>query len=207
MKEICKRLVDLLLSIFLIIVLFPLYLSIFIVLFIEQLINRDFSPFIISEKRVSKKRVFNLYKLNMYRESYRQEYIKNSPEYKKYGTWSYLQKNPKAIRAFGDIMRKLYLDELGQFFNILKGDMSFVGPRPLPVGYELNDEEPRQLLKAGLVGFAANQSKNEGDTLVKQKTDAEYLELYKTTKGCKILKTDFLVIADGFRAVLKAKGH
>ena len=99
------------------------------------------------------------------------------------------------------------MDELGQFFNILKGDMSFVGPRPLPVGYASNHEEPRRVLKAGLVGFATNRAKNEGDTITKQKTDKEYLEIYKNTSPLKIIKVDIIVVLDGFRAVLKAKGH
>ena len=207
MKKRCKRVFDFILSLTLIVLLFPLYLFIFLMILIEQIVTWDFGSFILSEKRVSKQKVFDLYKLNMYKEHKRQEYIKTSPMYKRYKTWSYLQQDSSAIRAFGKIMKQLYLDELGQFFNILKGDMSFVGPRPLPVGYELNDKEPRKILKAGLVGFAANKSKNEGDTIAKMSTDEEYLTLYKKAKGCEILKTDFIVVIDGLRAVFKAKGH
>jgi undecaprenyl phosphate N,N'-diacetylbacillosamine 1-phosphate transferase len=182
-------------------------LLIFIFIFIEQLLTKDFGPFIISEPRISKDKVFKLYKLNMYKEYKRQKYIKNSPEYKNFKTWAYLQKDPSSIRYFGNIMKNTYMDELGQFINILKGDMSFVGPRPLPLGYDLNNEPPRRILKAGLVGFAANRVKNEGDTISKQKTDKEYLELYQNSSSFEILKVDLIVMLDGFRAVLKAKGY
>ncbi|PHS59195.1 MAG: hypothetical protein COB17_01345 [Sulfurimonas sp.] len=206
-KELIKRIFDIVIVLVLIIILLPVYLFIFTAIFIEQVITRDFGSFIISEPRISKGRVFKLYKLNMYKEYKRQEYFKNSAEYKKFKTWSYLQKDLSSIRYFGNIMRHTYMDELGQFFNILKGDMSFVGPRPLPDGYELNDKEPRRLLKAGLVGFASNRAKNEGDTLSKQKTDEEYLSIYQKSSSFEILKVDLLVIVDGFRAVLKAKGY
>lgn len=207
MKELIKRIFDLIIVVVLITFLLPVYLFIFIALLIEQFLTKDFGPLIISEPRVSKGKTFQIYKLNMYREKARQNYIKKSPEYAKYKTWSYLQKEPSSIRWFGDIMRKTYMDELGQFFNILKGDISFVGPRPLPVGYELNAEPPRKILKAGLVGFAANKSKNEGDTISRLETDEEYLEIYQNSTAFQLLKVDLVVVLDGFRAVLKAKGH
>jgi len=207
MRDICKRVFDLFFVLFLIITLSPLYLFIFFMLSIEMILYRQFKPLVISEIRASKGKAFRLYKLNMYKENFRQEYQKTSIEFQKFGTWSYLQKNPNAITFFGKIMKAMYLDELGQFFNILKGDMSFVGPRPLPINYELNQEPYRQVLKAGLTSFAANKSKNEGDTIVSKSSDGEYYNIYKNSKGCEILKTDIMVIIDGFRAVLKAKGH
>jgi len=207
MKELIKRIFDIVIVLVLITLLLPVYILIFIAIFMEQIITRDFGPFIVSEPRVSRGKIFKLYKLNMYKEYKRQEYLKNSFEYKKFQTWSYLQKDSSSIRYFGKIMKSTYMDELGQFFNILKGDMSFVGPRPLPVGYDLNNELPRKVLKAGLVGFATNRAKNEGDTISKQKTDEEYLEIYKNSSSIEILQVDLIVILDGFRAVLKAKGH
>jgi len=206
-KDVCKRIFDTLLSLALLFLLSPIYILIFISLIVEQILTKDFGPLYISETRVSKGKKFSLYKLNMYRESKRKEFIKNSEMFAKYGSWSFLQKDETSLRLFGKVMKKFYLDELGQLFNILRGDMSFVGPRPLPVGYELNNQTPRLLLKAGLVGFATNKSKNEGDTVAKQSTDDEYLEAYNSSYGCNILKIDIVVVLDGLRAVIKAKGH
>ena len=206
-KDTCKRVFDTLLSLILLFLLSPIYIFIFIALIIEQILTQDFGSLYISEVRVSKGKKFNLFKLNMYRESKRKEFARNSKMFAKYGSWSFLQKNESALRFFGKIMKKFYLDELGQIFNILRGDMTFVGPRPLPVGYELNEHIPRLQLKAGLVGFATNKSKNEGDTVAKQSTDDEYLKTYNNANGCEILKTDMVVVLDGLRAVIKAKGH
>ena len=206
-KDICKRGFDTLLSLTLLFLLSPIYVLVFLSLIVEQILTKDFGSLYISEIRVSKGKKFNLYKLNMYRESKRQEFARNSQMFAKYGSWSFLQKDESSLRLFGKVMKKFYLDELGQLFNILRGDMSFVGPRPLPVGYELNTQAPRILLKAGLVGFATNKSKNEGDTVAKQSTDDEYLKTYNQSNGCKILKTDIIVVLDGLRAVIKAKGH
>jgi len=206
-KETCKRVFDILLSLILLFLLSPIYVFIFISLIIEQILTQDFGSLYISEVRISKGKKFNLYKLNMYRESRRQEFAKNSQMYAKYGSWSFLQKDETALHIFGRVMKKFYLDELGQIFNILRGDMTFVGPRPLPVGYKLNEQAPRLQLKAGLVGFATNKSKNEGDTIAKHSTDDEYLQTYNQSNRCAILKTDMIVVLDGLRAVIKAKGH
>jgi len=206
-KETCKRTFDILLSLILIFLLLPIYIFIFISLIIEQILTQDFGPLYISETRLSNGKKFNLYKLNMYIESKRKEFAKNSQMYAKYGTWSFLQKDGTSLRIFGKVMKKFYLDELGQIFNILRGDMTFVGPRPLPVDYKLNEQAPRLQLKAGLVGFATNKSKNEGDTIAKYSTDDEYLHTYNSANGCAILKTDIVVVLDGLRAVIKAKGH
>lgn len=204
-KESIKRKFDFLLGLFLFVLLLPIYSIIFLIIIIEQIIDCDFGPLLISELRVSKGKAFTMYKLNMYRENYRKPYIQ-SAQYNTAHTYAYLQKDPKSLRRFGKIMKKIYLDELGQLFNILKGDMSFVGPRPLPVGYPENDFLPRKNLKTGLVCFAANMAKNQGDTLVKKSTDDEYLDFFTNASEKEIIKTDFQVIIDGFRAMLKAKG-
>ena len=69
------------------------------------------------------------------------------------------------ITNFGKFFRKLSLDELPQLFNILIGDMSLVGPRPLPVEIEnkikFNDKNVRRTMRPGLTGYAQiNYKKN-----------------------------------------------
>ena len=76
------------------------------------------------------------------------------------GTGLYSYSNDTRITKLGKILRKSSLDELPQLFNVLKGDMSFVGPRPAVVG-ELEAEsslpinyEDRFSVKPGLTGWA-----------------------------------------------------
>ena len=64
---------------------------------------------------------------------------------------------PASLTKVGKVLRVLSLDELPQLWNILKGEMSFVGPRPLPTGYYpwFNQEERKRfLVKPGLTGLA-----------------------------------------------------
>lgn len=72
------------------------------------------------------------------------------------------------ITSVGRILRKTKLDELPQLFNVLKGDMSFVGPRPEVRDYtDLYTEEQRQvfLVRPGITGLASIRYRNENDIL------------------------------------------
>ena len=84
--------------------------------------------------------------------------------------------NPEtqSISSYGRFIRKFKLDELPQLFNILKGDMSFVGPRPdVPGYYDLLEGEERKilLLKPGLTSEASIKYRNE-DALLELQQDA-----------------------------------
>lgn len=81
------------------------------------------------------------------------------------------------ISSFGKFVRKYKLDELPQLVNILKGDMSFVGPRPdIPGYYDRLEGEDRNvlLLKPGLCSRATLKFINEEELLAAQKNPLEY---------------------------------
>lgn len=85
----------------------------------------------------------------------------------------------KRLTRFGRIMRSLSLDELPELFNILKGDMSFVGPRPLAVSY-LNyyteEEHHRHDVRPGLTGLAQISGRNNLSWEQKFALDLEYIK-------------------------------
>jgi len=94
----------------------------------------------------------------------------------------------------GIFLRKYSLDELPQLFNIVKGNMSFVGPRPLYVAQiaEWNEEQKKRLLvKPGLTGLA--QIRGRGEITIEQKLafDVEYV---KTASFFLDLKIIFLTV-------------
>jgi lipopolysaccharide/colanic/teichoic acid biosynthesis glycosyltransferase len=95
------------------------------------------------------------------------------------------QKNDSRITAFGHFLRKSRLDELPQFFNILKGDMSVIGPRPERPKFvkELSESIPfyltRHIVKPGLTGWAQVNSRygsSYDDSLVKLQYDLYYIK-------------------------------
>ena len=106
----------------------------------------------------------------------------------------------------GKLIKKYYLDELAQLFNILVGQMSIVGPRPKPEILEMNAFPPRQLLKAGIFCFENNRAKIEGVIILKYSTDEEYLDLYQRNPVSEFIKLEILIMIDGFKAVISGKG-
>ena len=83
----------------------------------------------------------------------------------------------RRISKIGKFLRSYKLDELPQFFNVLKGEMSVVGPRPdLPGYYDLLEGENRKILelKPGLTSLAALKYSEEGSLLRKQVSPVSY---------------------------------
>ncbi|RKM59640.1 sugar transferase [Butyrivibrio sp. XB500-5] len=111
---------------------------------------------------------------------------------------------PDEIRLtkFGSFLRKSSLDELPEFFNILKGDMSFIGPRPLLVKYlpYYNERERlRHSIRPGLTGWAQAHGRNAISWEKKFEYDVWYVEHMS-------FLTDIRVIIDTVKAVLHSEG-
>ena len=94
------------------------------------------------------------------------------------------------LTRFGRILRATSLDELPEIFNILKGDMSFVGPRPLAVSY-LNyytqEEHHRHDVRPGLTGLAQINGRNGLSWEDKFRYDLQYIEQLSFVNDVKIL--------------------
>ena len=108
------------------------------------------------------------------------------------------------ITPFGLFLRKYSLDELPQFFNILKGDMSFIGPRPLLPEYD-EHYSPRQKIrfqaKPGISGLAQVKGRNTLTWKEKFEYDVEYVESISLMNDIAIaLRTIVVVLASvGFQ--------
>lgn len=139
-------------------------------------IKRDSKgPIIFSQERLTKgRRVFRMYKFRS---------MVQDAEKQGTGLFNY-EGDPRVTRS-GRFMRDHSLDELPQLVNILKGDMSVVGPRPCVV-YELGDYKTlnRRFSKrfdvpAGLTGYAQVQGRNDLDWDVKVDFDNRYIDIYR----------------------------
>lgn len=100
----------------------------------------------------------------------------------------------------GNIVRKTSLDELPQLFNVLKGDMSLVGPRPLLIEYlPLYNEvqKRRHEVKPGITGWAQVNGRNTITWLKKFEYDVWYVEHQSFWLDIKIL---FLTVIKVFKA-------
>ncbi|HEC1773136.1 TPA: undecaprenyl phosphate N,N'-diacetylbacillosamine 1-phosphate transferase [Campylobacter lari] len=82
------------------------------------------------------------------------------------------------LKPFGKLVRSLSLDELPQLFNVLKGDMSFIGPRPLLVEYlplYNQEQKKRHDVRPGITGWAQINGRNAISWEQKFKYDVEYV--------------------------------
>ena len=192
-----KRFFDILLSLIAMVVLFPVFLITSLAIWLE-----DGEPFIFSQKRTGLNGTeFEMYKFR--------SMVKNAPELHKellkhneLDGPAFKMKDDPRITKVGKFIRRTSIDELPQLVNIIKGDMSIVGPRPLPV-YEQEQcneyQNQRLLVKPGLTCYWQVMGRNGIDF-------DDWIELdLKYIKNASIL-TDIGIIFMTFGAVLSGKG-
>ncbi|WP_144690265.1 undecaprenyl phosphate N,N'-diacetylbacillosamine 1-phosphate transferase [Campylobacter jejuni] len=112
------------------------------------------------------------------------------------------------LKAFGKIVRSLSLDELLQLFNVLKGDMSFVGPRPLLVEYLsfYNEEQKlRHKVRPGITGWAQVNGRNAISWQKKFKLDVYYVKNISFLLDLKIMFLTALKVLK--RSGVSKEGH
>lgn len=160
-----KRLIDIMFSILGIIILSPIFLLIIIAIVIDSP-----GPIIFKQKRVGiHKCYFNILKFR----TMRIDTPKDTP--------THLLENPDQwITKVGKFLRRTSLDELPQIINIVKGEMSFIGPRPaLWNQYDLIEERDKygaNEIPVGLTGWAQINGRDELEIDVKARLDGEYVE-------------------------------
>lgn len=164
-KDRVKRGIDFLLSLIGIIILSPILLILCLAIKVDSK-----GPIIFKQKRVGKdKSHFNIYKFR----TMKVDTPKEMP--------IHLLENPDFfITKVGKFLRKTSLDELPQLFNILKGDMAVIGPRPaLWNQYDLIDERDKYEandIRPGLTGLAQISGRDELEIQEKAKLDGYYTE-------------------------------
>ncbi len=174
-----KRAFDIILSLFLIIILSPIILITAILVYFK--IGK---PIIFKQTRAGlNNKLFTIYKFRTM-----------SNERDKKGE---LLPDDKRLNKIGLTIRKTSLDELPQLFNVLKGDMSFVGPRPLLEEYlELYNEEQkrRHSVISGITGWAQVNGRNAISWEEKFKLDVWYVDNQSFWLDLKILWLTFLKV-------------
>lgn len=104
------------------------------------------------------------------------------------------------LTVFGKIVRKTSLDELPQLWNVLKGDMSLIGPRPLLVSYlplYNKEQKKRHLVKPGITGWAQVNGRNAISWEKKFEYDIWYVQNYSFILDVKIVFMTILKVFKG----------
>ena len=167
-RKYVKRWIDVLASL----ILCPLVLLICVIV----------APFIYSEDKGSvfykaKRRglngtIFEMYKLRSMK--------MNAPDIRNEDNSTYNSPTDPRITRTGKTIRKLSIDELPQVFNILKGDMSFIGPRPITIDKPLEEYDDKRRIRLtvrpGITGYQQAYYRNSITQEEKFKLDAEYAQ-------------------------------
>ncbi|AXH14475.1 lipid carrier--UDP-N-acetylgalactosaminyltransferase [Malaciobacter mytili LMG 24559] len=174
-----KEIFDKTLALILIILFLPIY--IIVSLFILWKMGR---PILFNQRRPGyKEKIFNLYKFRTM-----------SNETDKNGN---LLSDKERLNNIGKFIRSTSLDELPQLFNVLKGEMSFVGPRPLLVEYlpyYNENEKRRHNVKPGITGWAQVNGRNTVSWEKRFEYDLWYVDNQSFWLDMKILFLTFLKV-------------
>lgn len=175
-----KRVLDLILSLMALILLMPLMIIIAILIRIKL-----GSPVIFKQKRPGKnEKIFILYKFRTMTDKKDKD--------------GNLLPDSERLTKFGKILRSTSLDELPELFNIIKGDMAIVGPRPLLVKYlpyYTKEERHRHDVRPGLTGLAQINGRNTTNWEDRFKYDIEYTHKIALIEDIKIaIKTVVKII-------------
>jgi len=200
-----KRVFDVAVSFVLIILSFPLWTLIILLLSIEQIFRLNFPMPIYYEKRVSLGRPFSFYKFNIFKPRVVRSYYQRGEHIftKK------LEHDGHSPTWVGQLVQKTYLDELPQLWCILIGNMSLVGPRPRDiVQYEKGLSQGNKALAVIKAGLAGTYQANKGVAGANQyNLDMQYIEYVRTHNSWQILKKDIKIIIGTIRIMLRAQGY
>ncbi len=179
-----KRIIDFIISLFMLIILSPLFLLLIVIgaFFMKG------NPFFTQKRPGKDERIFNLIKFR----TMDNRRNKNGD----------LLPDDVRLNKYGRILRATSLDELPELINIIKGDMAFVGPRPLLVSYisRYNEEQHhRHDVRPGLTGYAQAHGRNSLSW-----EDRFAMDVWYTRHVTLVL--DIKILIDTVRTVLRRDG-
>jgi len=176
MYNFIKRLFDVIVAFFGLIILFPFLIIVAILIKIDSK-----GPIIFKQKRIGKKgKVFNIYKFRSMTVNAEKQGV-------------YEVKNDMRVTKIGKIIRKLSIDEFPQFINILKGDMSVIGPRPTltyhpwPLEKYTDLQKKRFNVRPGVTGWAQVNGRKDVEWNRRIELDLFYVDHMSLLLDVKIL--------------------
>jgi lipopolysaccharide/colanic/teichoic acid biosynthesis glycosyltransferase len=189
-RHFIKPLCDFFIALFLLAILFPIILLTAIFLFLAN----NGKVFFLQQRPGLNSKPFKIVKFKTMRDAFDKEGIPLPDEFR--------------LTKVGSIVRSASLDELLQLINVLKGDMSLVGPRPLLMQYLSRyslEQAKRHNVKPGITGWAQVNGRNAISWEQKFKLDVEYVEKQSFVLDLKILWLTFVNVIQ--RKGISADGH
>ena len=169
-----------------------------------RVFEEDSGPVWYSEIRVSQGRPFRLYKFRILKESAVAEVEAGAVPKE-------VENRAGTLTRVGKLLKKTGLDELPQLVNVLRGEMSLVGPRPKPTAEYLagvaEGDYRRTVARAGMTGLAQllkGTERRDGDD---RERDLTYLRTLRFGSQLDVLRTDLAVLARTVRLVVKMTGE
>ncbi len=179
-----KRFLDILFAVLLLLLLFPLGILLALLLALEH----KGSPFFMQQRPGRHEKLFSIYKFKT---------MKGTMDSKGELLPDYMR-----LTKLGAFLRKTSLDELPQLWNVVKGNLSFIGPRPLLVRYlpyYTEEEKERHRVRPGITGLAQVSGRNLLNWDERLAYDIAYVENIS-------LKNDFLIVLRTIKKVMFAEG-
>lgn len=201
-----KLVFDKLVAFALLILFLPAIIILLIFNFIEGvLVPENRGPLFFYYNAVSQGKIIKKWKIRLIKTSYIDKELQAKGDWHAYkNEWM-----PEARTYLGACVKKFYLDEIPQFYMVLKGDMSIVGPRPLAIHHYERDlaqgNVTRKLIRGGLLGYG--HVRKGTPEFGKPIYEYEYVYRCLHYSSWKLFLTDLYVIWRGIVVMLKGGGH
>ncbi|MCF7908145.1 MAG: sugar transferase [Candidatus Omnitrophica bacterium] len=201
----CKAIFDRCASVIAILFASPVFLLIFFAYLIDNLFYPDDRGGILASYIASDRgKKFIKYKFRITKMRFINKRLREQ-----YDVAAYPEEFPEKLTRVGKILKKAYLDELPQLFNIVKGDMSFVGTRA--IAWEVYQD----VLQEGYVHKKVLKAALWSETDVRKGTpdlhnlvlEYDYIKKYMEFSAWRLLLTDFKIMARGIKQNIEAKGY
>ena len=166
------------------------------------LVPADRGPFLYRERRVTRGREFDLHKLRSVRVDALAGFAPDAYV-------RLVEADPASLTRAGRILKRWYLDELPQLLDVLRGDMSLVGPRPWPVAMVREQVaaglDYRNRVVAGWTG-PAQVTKGASDPVSYAELDLGYVEACRTWTAARLVRYDLGILLRTATVVVRGQG-
>lgn len=201
-----KRWFDSIFSLFFLLATTPVFLAALLSMLIEAIFSpASRGPVFFADQRISRGKVFPLFKFRVFRKVIveqalaRDGYVDTKP----------LERHSANLTLTGRWLKKIYFDELPQLFNVLRGEMTLVGPRPVNLAtYHRMSGEIKVLRDYFPAGLTGDFQARKGDplSLGRDELDLRYAAFCRRSSGWRVAWYDTRVLFLTVFTVLRARG-